>query len=95
MPATATELIGTIVDGRVEFDAPVGLPEGTRVRVSVPVVEDDDLDPPPDTHDRATELAILREALEDVKADRGGVPHDVFMAEVAAEFGLPLPQRGG
>lgn len=98
MPATAaeTELTGTIVNGRVELDAPAGLPDGTRVRVAVSVeAADDDLGPPPDTHDRETELAILREAMEDVKADRGGVSHAAFMAELAAEFGLPLPKRAG
>lgn len=92
MPATATELTGTIVGGRVEFDAPADLPEGTRVRVSVPVAEEDDLGPPHDTHDRATELAILRESLEDVKAGRGR-PYREVMAEIAAEFNLP-PEAG-
>jgi len=91
---TATALTGTIVDGRVELDAPADLPDGTRVRVSVPRVgeEDDDLGPPPDTHDRATELAILREALEDVKAGRGR-PFRQVMDEIAAEFNLP-PDAG-
>ena len=88
MPTTA--LTGTIVGGRVVFDAPADLPNGTRGRF-VPDPqddEDDDLGPPPDTHDRATELAILREALEDVKAGRGR-PHREVMAEIAAEFHLP------
>jgi len=92
MPATATELTGTIVNGRVELDAPAGLPDGTRVRFVLETDDDEDDGPPPDTHDRETELAILREALEDVTAGRGGIPHDVFMAEIAKEFGLPLPR---
>ena len=86
---TATELTGTIVNGRVELDAPAGLPDGTRVRF---VPDTADLGPPPDTHDRATELAILRDALEDVKSDRGGVPHAAFMAQIAKEFGVPCPR---
>lgn len=92
---TATALTGTIVDGRVVFDAPADLPAGTRGRfVPDPLGEgENDLGPPPDTHDRATELAILREALDDVKAGRGR-PHHVVMAEIAAEFNLP-PDAGG
>ena len=89
MPATA--LTGTILDGRVELDAPADLPDGTRVRfVPDPLGEDDegDLGPPPEPYDRETELAILREALEDVKAGRGR-PHREVMAVIAAEFNLP------
>ena len=87
---TATALTGTIVDGRVELDTPADLPNGTRVRfVPHPHAEvEDDLGPPPDTYDRAAELAILREALEDVKAGRGR-SHREVMAEIAAEFNLP------
>ena len=48
----------------------------------------DDLTPPPEPYDRAEELAILREALEDVKAGRG-TPFDEFMAQLAAEYKLP------
>ena len=92
MPATATELTGTIVNGRVELDAPAGLPDGTRVRFVLETADDEDDGPPPDTHDRATELAILREALEDVKAGRGR-PFEEVMAEIALEFNLP-PDSG-
>jgi len=92
MPATATELTGTIVNGRVELDAPAGLPDGTRVRFVLETADDEDDGPPPDTHDRATELAILREALEDVKAGRGRAFEEV-MAGIALEFNLP-PDSG-
>ena len=93
MPATATALTGTIVNGREELDAPADLPNGTRVNVSVPVwTDEDDFGPPPDTRDRATELVILREALEDVKAGRGR-PFRQVMDEIAAEFNLP-PEAG-
>ncbi len=84
--ATATALTGTIVDGRVvELDRPTDLPAGTRGRFVPDPQDEDDLGPPPDTHDRATELQILREALEDVKAGRGR-PFRQVMDEIAAEF---------
>jgi len=93
-----TMLTGVIRGGRVELDIPADLPDGTRVRF-VPLADDDDDDigpPPPDEpYDRATELQILRDAHADALADRGGVPHAVFMAELAAEFGVPLPKRAG
>ena len=99
MPATM--LTGVIRGGRVELDIPADLPDGTPVRVSVGTEADANADddigsPPPDEpYDRETELAILREAHADALADRGGVPHAVFMAELAAEFGVSLPKRVG
>ena len=50
--------------------------------------EGDDLAPPLEPYDRDKELAILREALEDVKAGRG-MPFEEFMANLAAEYNLP------
>ncbi len=93
MPTTA--LTGTILDGRVELDAPADLPDGTRVRfVPDPLGEDeDDLGPPPDTHDRATELQILRESHADAVAGRTR-PLDVVMEEIRAKYGFP-PKAGG
>ena len=88
MPMTATALTGTIVDGQVELDAPADLPDGTRVRFVPDPSDEDDLGPPVEPYDRETELATLREALEDVKAGRGR-PHREVMAEIAAEFNLP------
>lgn len=86
---TATALTGTILDGQLVFDAPVGLPNGTRGRfVPDPPDGDNDFDPSPDTHDRATELAILRESLEDAKAGRTR-PFEEVMAEIAAKYNLP------
>ena len=95
MPAIATEFTGTIVNGRVELDAPAGLPDGTRGRFVLETdaaADDEDDGPPPDTHDRETELAILRDALEDVKAGRGR-PFEEVMAGIALEFNLP-PELG-
>ena len=91
MPATTTELTGTIVDGRVELDAPAALPSGTRGRF-VPADEDDDIGPPPDEpHDRATELQILRDSYADAVAGRAR-PLKEAMDEIRVKYGLP-PRR--
>ncbi len=80
-------LEGTVINGAIVLDGGAKLPEGARVQVEVP--DGDDHFPPPEPYDRAKELEILREALEDVKAGRG-IPFEKFMAAVAAEFKLPL-----
>jgi hypothetical protein len=85
-------LEGTVVNGMVVLDTGTQLPEGARVRVEL-AGEDDDLFPPPEPYDRDKELAILREALEDVKADRG-MPFEEFMASLAAEHNLPPCSAG-
>jgi hypothetical protein len=82
-------LEGTVVNGMIVLDGTPQLPEGARVRVELADVEDpDDISPPPEPYDRAKELAILREAVEDVKAGRG-MPFEEFMAKLAAEHKLP------
>ncbi len=78
---------GTVVNGVIVLDGGSRLPEGERVRVEV--VDDDDLAPPPEPYDREKELAILREALEDVKAGRGR-PAREFLKELADKYNLPL-----
>ena len=85
---TATALTGTIVDGRVELDAPADLPAGTRGRFVPDSLDEDDLGPPPEPHDRATELAILRESYADALADRTR-PFEEVMAEIKAKYNLP------
>lgn len=80
-------LDGTVVNGVIVLDGSPSLPEGARVRVEL--TDDDDMGQPPEPYDREKELAILREAIEDVKADRGGVPFEEFMADLAKEFNLP------
>jgi len=80
---------GTVVNGVIVLDNGPPLPEGTRVRVELAEPDDlDDIGPPPEPYDRDKELAILREALEDVKAGRG-MPFEEYMAKVAAELKLP------
>jgi hypothetical protein len=81
-------LEGTVMNGVIVLDGGARLPEGERVRIEV-VDDDDDLFPPPEPYDREKELAILREALEDVKAGRG-TPARQFLKELAAELNLPL-----
>jgi hypothetical protein len=80
-------LEGTVVNGAIVLDGGAQLPDGVRVRVEL--TDPDDLAPPPEPYDREKELAILREALEDVKAGRG-VPAREFMKELAVKYNLPL-----
>jgi hypothetical protein len=77
---------GTVVNGVIVLEGGVRLPEGARVRVEVE--DPDDVAPPLEPYDRQTELAILRAAVEDVRAGRGK-PFEEFMAELAAEHQLP------
>jgi hypothetical protein len=81
-------LEGTVVNGMVVLDTGAQLPEGARVRVEL-ADEDDDPFPPPEPYDREKELAILREALEDVKAGRGMEARE-FMKKLATELNLSL-----
>jgi hypothetical protein len=83
-------LEGTVLNGVIVLDGGARLPEGERVRVEL--VDDDDLAPPPEPYDREKELAILREALEDVKAGRGR-PAREFLKELAEKYDLPLAPR--
>ena len=80
-------LEGTVVNGVIVLDAGAQLPEGMRVRVEP--AEDDDFFPPPEPYDREKELAILREALEDVQAGRGTEARE-FLKKLAEEHNLPL-----
>ncbi|HKI35121.1 MAG TPA: hypothetical protein VKA46_24910 [Gemmataceae bacterium] len=77
---------GTVVNGVIVLDGGVKFPEGARVRVDL--ADPDVIAPPPEPYDRAKELALLREALEDVRAGRG-VAVEEFMAQLAAEYKLP------
>ena len=81
-------LEGTVINGLIVLDTGAKLPEGARVRVEL-ADDDDDLAPPPEPYDRENELAILREALEDVKAGRG-TPAREFLKELAVKHNLPL-----
>jgi hypothetical protein len=78
-------LEGTVVNGTIVLDGGVKLPEGARVQVEL---ADADCTPPTEPYEREKELAILREALDDVRAGRG-VPFEQFMTELAAEHKLP------
>jgi hypothetical protein len=80
-------LEGTVVNGVIILDNGAQLPEGARVRVEV--ADPDDQAPPPEPYDRAKELAILRQSMEDVQAGRGK-PAREFLKELANELNLPL-----
>jgi hypothetical protein len=74
-------LEGTVVNGVIVLDGPMQLADGVR--------DPDELAPPPEPYDREKELAILREALEDVKAGRG-TPAREFLKRLALQHNLPL-----
>jgi len=80
-------LEGIVVNGVIVLDGGAQLSEGVRVRIEV--ADADDLASPPEPYDRAKELAILRESLEDVRAGRG-TPAREFLKELAAKHSLPL-----
>jgi len=82
-------LQGTIISGRVELDSPANLPNGTRVRVEL---LDDDLYPPLTPENHETEIAALRESLQDA-ADGRGIEAREFLKQVALKHKLPLSGR--
>lgn len=55
----------------------------------IELLDDDAPALPPEPYDHDKELAILREALEDVKAGRGR-PAREFLKELAEKYNLPL-----
>lgn len=82
-------LAGTVVNGTIVLDGMSRLPEGARVRVDLDgELDPDDIGAPPESYQRETHLALLREAMEDVKAGRTR-PFDEAMAEIALKYNLP------
>lgn len=91
---------GRVVNGAVVLDDGSRLPEGARVRLKVvedvldeelPVIPDVSLptDHPMAPYDRETELAILRESIESMKAGEVGVPFRQAMEELSRKHNLP------
>jgi hypothetical protein len=80
-------LEGTVVNGVIKLEGGVHLPEGMRVRIEV--ADLDELAPPLEPYDRDQEMAILRDALEDVRAGRGTLARQV-LKELADKHNLPL-----
>jgi hypothetical protein len=78
---------GTVVNGVIVLEGGAQLPEGARVRVELD--DPDDLAPPAEPYDRDNELALLREALEDVRAGRGMEARE-FLKKLAQEHHLTL-----
>lgn len=70
---------GTIVNGRVELDEPVALPEGTRVSVLPDRTE---------THEQEW-LQSLRDAYEESRTTPGR-PLRELLKDMAIRHGLPL-----
>lgn len=97
---------GTVVNGAVVLDNGTQLPEGARVRLEViddtsfmddwPDMTDPSLpaDHPCAPYDRETELAILRQSIEAMKAGEVGIPLDEAMEQLSREHNLPpLPSE--
>jgi hypothetical protein len=78
---------GTVVNGVIVLAGGARLPEGVRIRVELD--DPDDLAPPIEPYDREQELAILREAQEDVRAGRD-IEARQLLKELAEEHNLPL-----
>ena len=81
-------LNGMIVDGRVELDSSIQLPNGTRV--SLELNGHGAKWPQPDDHE--TELAHLRESFEDMEVGRLFPAREV-LREIALRHNLPLEPR--
>ena len=79
-------LEGIVVNGLIVVQGGTQLPEGTRVRIEV--AEADDIGPPLEPYNREKEVALLRQALEDVRAGRG-MAFEEFMSQLAADCNLP------
>jgi hypothetical protein len=80
-------LEGTVVNGSVVIKGGTRLPEGAHLRIEL--VEALPPDHPMAPYDRETELRILRESVEDMKAGRGRPAREV-LKEVAIKYNLPL-----
>ena len=85
------KLLGTIVNGRVELDAPADLPDGTRV-VSLEAEEFEDFEDeevyeyphPLAPYDREKEIALLRERIAERDVGVPGLSVDEAFAAVDA-----------
>jgi hypothetical protein len=81
---------GTVRNGRVELDEPVDLPEGTRVMIEVLTPDEVFEYPHPlAPYDRDKEIALLREAYEDVQAGNPGMTVEEARARIVEECNLP------
>ena len=67
------QLEGVIVNGRVEFDAPADLPEGTRVRVEPVAVEPPTGEKPPE----GKPLSSLAQRMLALAGKAKGLPPDM------------------
>lgn len=85
-------LDGTVLNGVVVFDGAAKAPEGARVRVDFELEDADDIGAPPEPYDPERDLALLRDAVEDVKAGRTR-PFDEAMAEMAARHNFSWPPQ--
>jgi len=76
------KLLGTIVNGRVELDTPIDLPEGTRVVGSMEV------------DDWEEHISDLRQRLAEKDAGMPGITVAEAFAALDAEMGWSIPNTG-
>lgn len=82
-------LDGTVTNGVIILDGGAILPEGSKVRVELSDEGIDERIPLLEPGDRESELAILRESLDDMSAGRVR-PARELLRELAAKHNLPL-----
>ena len=63
-------ITGIVQNGRVEFDAPVTWPDGSRVTLALDEDEVYEYPHPMAPYDREKEMELLKESIEDMKAGR-------------------------
>ena len=78
------KLIGTIINGQVQLDAPAELPDGTRVSLSPQ--EDFNYPHPMAPYDRDKEVALLRQSLAAMDAGQQGRSVDDVFDEIEREL---------
>lgn len=77
-------LEGTVVNGVIVPDGGAALPEGSRVRIELE--ERFEYPHPMAPYDREKELALLREAVAEMKSGVPGIPLDEAFAQLRAEL---------
>jgi hypothetical protein len=84
-------ITGVVKNGKVEFDIPGSMPEGTRVELDY---AEEDMPIPPPTETRAQWLASLKQAYDEaIENPKGGMSLEECMSALATEFDLKYPPQ--